>query len=542
MAEHPVPVSLHELVRLALPVGTTFALGKSQRGRAVEWSTIVGLPLRGEAMVDAGDFVFCAVRSADPNWEKALGYLAKTQVAAVGTTDRLPPAMIEKANRLGLALVLLPEGSSVREAHRSALTLLINRQAQVAQRAAQVYEHLVRLSAEGVALDGLARAIAEMTGKTVLVQDKRLTPIAECPAAGIQPVWPAVLAELSQFETLPEGWADRRAAAGIRAVMHQAVGDGLARLITPVAVGHLARGYLSVIGGAEDFDSFDALVVEQGAAACALEMSKAKAISEATKSLRGDFVDAVLAGAIPPQEIQRWAQRIGHDITAPHTAVIFAWPEGAGLSLRRLETIVNGEIGLGRVSALLRVSEGEVAAFVVLDPADPLKTARGFAQAVHNQAHGEHPKTGLLCGIGRPALQVADWRTSYKEAGQALAAARRLGERGPLYFGDLSVHRLLFQLEGHPDLDTFVEETLGALIDYDKAHHSNLLQTLSAYFANGGNLSQTAEALFVHRNTLQYRMERIAQISALDLANPETKLAVHLALKAYRLLHPEGEG
>jgi purine catabolism regulator len=296
------------------------------------------------------------------------------------------------------------------------------------------------------------------------------------------------------------------------------------------------------VGGAEELDSFDALAVEQGAAAYALEMSKAKAVSEATKRLRGDFVDAVLAGAIPPREIQRWARRIGHDISAAHAVVVSAWSESASLSLRRLETIVNGEIGLGRVAALVRSGEGEVAAFVVLDPTDPLKTARGFAQAVHAQAQREYPKAALLIGIGRPAMNINQWRTSYKEAGQALAAARRLGEREPLYFGDLSVHRLLLQLEGNPDLEQFVDETLGALIAYDKAHHSNLLHTLSAYFANGGNLSQTAEALFVHRNTLQYRMERINQISALDLNNPETKLAVHLALKAYRLLRPEADG
>ena len=94
MEDHPVPVTLYELVRLALPVGAAFAAGESEKGRSVEWSTIVGLPLRGEAMVDAGDFVFCAVRSADPNWDKVIGDLAKAQVAAVGTADPLPRSAI----------------------------------------------------------------------------------------------------------------------------------------------------------------------------------------------------------------------------------------------------------------------------------------------------------------------------------------------------------------------------------------------------------------------------------------------------------------
>ena len=53
-----------------------------------------------------------------------------------------------------------------------------------------------------------------------------------------------------------------------------------------------------------------------------------------------------------------------------------------------------------------------------------------------------------------------------------------------------------------------------------------------------GNLSQTAERLFIHRNSLLYRMERIHQIAGIDMNNPDTRLAVHLALKIRRMLRP----
>jgi purine catabolism regulator len=51
-------------------------------------------------------------------------------------------------------------------------------------------------------------------------------------------------------------------------------------------------------------------------------------------------------------------------------------------------------------------------------------------------------------------------------------------------------------------------------------------------------LSQTAEKLFIHRNSLLYRMERISQIAGLDMSNPDTRLAVHLALKIRKMLYP----
>ena len=62
------------------------------------------------------------------------------------------------------------------------------------------------------------------------------------------------------------------------------------------------------------------------------------------------------------------------------------------------------------------------------------------------------------------------------------------------------------------------------------------IHTLEAYFEHNGNLSQTAEALFIHRNTLMYRMERIAAITRLKLDKPENRLSFQLALRIYRML------
>jgi PucR family transcriptional regulator, purine catabolism regulatory protein len=540
----PTPISLAQIVRLALPIGTKIRPATAEsRTREVRWAVVVGVPMRRDVMVEQGDLVFCAVRSDDPQWIDSLDQLIAAGAAAVAINVVPPQAMLKKADSAKVPIVVLPEGANLREAHRETLTLITNHDAHIAQLTAKSYHWFAQLAAESKGLEAIAGAMASLTGHHVVVQDKRLTPAAVVDPEEGGDKWLRLMDEIGGVETLPPGWADRKqVAASSITVERQHLKSGHTRMVTPIVVGRLARGYVSIVTtDDEELDALDELVIEQGAAACGLEMSKAKAVSEATKRLRGDFLDAVLAGAIPPQEIKRWAERIGHDIIAPHAQIIFAWPDVSNApSIRRLETIVNGEISAGRASALVRVSENEVATFVALGADGSLKSARALAQAVCEQAAKEYPKIKLLCGLGRPATSVAGWHVSYKEAGQAVATARRMGESGPLFFGDLSVHRLLFQLEGHPELTAFCNETLGALIDYDKAHNSSLIQTLAAYFAHHGNLSQTAEALFIHRNTLQYRMDRIAEISGFDLDNPETRLAVQLAIKAYRLLHPQG--
>jgi len=161
--------------------------------------------------------------------------------------------------------------------------------------------------------------------------------------------------------------------------------------------------------------------------------------------------------------------------------------------------------------------------------------ALALAEAVRKAAAGEYPKIEIYAGLGRPAGDLPDWKDSYREASQALSMAARLREQKPLYFGDLSVYRLLFQLEGNPELEAFCREALGPLLEYEGG--GDLLETLEAFCERLGNLSQTAEKLFIHRNSLLYRMERISQIAGLDMNNPDTRLAVHLALKVRKMLN-----
>lgn len=95
---------------------------------------------------------------------------------------------------------------------------------------------------------------------------------------------------------------------------------------------------------------------------------------------------------------------------------------------------------------------------------------------------------------------------------------------------------MILSLSDREKLIDFYSRTLGPLLDYDMRQHADLIKTLEAFFACHGNLSQTAEMLIVHRNTLLYRMNRINEIAQIDLERPEIRLALHLALTIRRLL------
>ncbi|MBI3966019.1 MAG: helix-turn-helix domain-containing protein [Chloroflexi bacterium] len=94
---------------------------------------------------------------------------------------------------------------------------------------------------------------------------------------------------------------------------------------------------------------------------------------------------------------------------------------------------------------------------------------------------------------------------------------------------DLKV--ILDLLGQRPEALEFRQELLGPLIEYDQKHKSDLVRTLDAFLVSGGSPTAAAERLGLHRNTLLYRLRRIAEVSKLDLEDAEVQLSLYLALR-----------
>jgi DNA-binding PucR family transcriptional regulator len=89
--------------------------------------------------------------------------------------------------------------------------------------------------------------------------------------------------------------------------------------------------------------------------------------------------------------------------------------------------------------------------------------------------------------------------------------------------------RLLEDLAGSPDLAPF-GELVRPLVEHDRQRRSDLVRTLRVYFATGANASEAADRLFLHRNSLLYRLERIQRLTGLDLKDPGARLVLQLGL------------
>jgi purine catabolism regulator len=513
-------VTVYDVLRLAMPMGTLLAAGATGVTHQVTWVATLRATPPVFADVRGGELVVLSIESAqtiDPRLtlDVMLRRLAQAPVAAVAVQGTVSDADLEVADRVALPLLHVPDDADLREVERETKRLITDFEAQLERRGAQLYNTLTQRSLDLHSEHALLQTLVDHTGQSFA---------AYAPNGDLRLQMAHGQAQLALQSLRPT-------AAGEQVLLNQQI------WIKPISPSEnqqsLPSGYVAIAG--TRLDDWDRLALQQGAAALALVAAREQAVMAVEERLRGDFLSMVLSGqpGDPVVLLQR-GQELGYDVKQPHVAVLVAMDRTASSAvLSRIISSMQSELGRRNIAAPLLRRETSVLCMMPLGSNGT--RPRDVADALHDRLRGDYP--GVVLALGNPAQSLIEWSRSFKEAEQALVLGQQLfGAERVLAFSDLGVYRLMVLLRESPELWTFYRETLAALVEYDRKQQGELLKTLEAYFNHLGNLRATSEALHVHRNTLLYRLERIEQISGLDLSNAEEHFALWLALRAHRVL------
>lgn len=538
---------LGDIIRIALPLEAEVYASDEALRQDVNWVSIILTRNDIASQMEKGDILLVPSEVQQRTTAQQLRQLvqeaASQGASAIIFRSKIPKEVLkwrsDSTQSAELPLICV-KNISLRNTHKEITSLLLDRQNQISERGMQLYRQLSEMSREGDSLQNMANLMGKLTGKIVVIQDKRLEIQAIAyPSGAIKLDEGTLRNALSDKDNLPAVLRNRKAAAKANRTHWQQLlfpHHNAARLLSPIISGDRARGYLSIIGLEGEIDLLDTTAVEQGAAACALEMAKAKAVSEAKKALRGNFLEGLLAGTIPEREVERLAARLDHDTEQPHAVLTFRWRDSRNISIRRIETTLNWLLSTHNRPTLIHIYGGShVVAFCALPDTEEPKQAIQLAHRLRDQLASDYPNAKLSAGLSGIVTTLTQWPQAYQDALQAMGVGERLNLQEVVEFNSLGIYRLLGQLDDVSAVREFCDEVIGPLVNYDRDHRSSLVLTTEQYFNHHGNVSQTAESLFIHRNTLLYRLERIQDLTGHDLNQSDMRLALHLALKLWQL-------
>jgi GAF domain-containing protein len=278
----------------------------------------------------------------------------------------------------------------------------------------------------------------------------------------------------------------------------------------------------------------------------------------AKKNLVKGFFDELLHGTYESEDsLRQRANFLGCDLAKPHlvalielTQVEDEYVEHTGTApenvtsptedehlvfYMRLSTMLRRRISDTFPGSLIYENENLLTCMICLSKDPTASRSKTWLRDVGRQMRSEQ-HVRLSIGVGNPCHTISDYRRGFAEANEALQMGQTLNrEGGVTHFNDLGVYRYLYKIAKMDDLRDMYQDQVAGIAHYDHRKGTELLDTLETYLECAGNLTRTSNRLFVHRNTLIQRLERLQSLCEIDLQERSNWLTLQVAIKVYKL-------
>jgi DNA-binding PucR family transcriptional regulator len=328
-----------------------------------------------------------------------------------------------------------------------------------------------------------------------------------------------------------------RSPAEERSLLSQ--GEGVSS--SPLRVADTVVGTLHMRAKAEPTASMRRLLLT----IIASEVERVRAPDRASETASGDFLRAILRRELTD----------GEALLERARELSLAIEEGASMLVARAHPQAPTDEGWrGRVRAVAErgaraVATRSIAALsdreeiqgaevLVLVPGGDDALAARAAEAVKHEMEASLAGYTFALGRSRVAAEPSELPRAASEALLAANVAEGSADSAALAFEQTGAYRLLLSAmsENPSELQRFYAETVEPLVAYDEQYETDLVRTLETFLEADGNVAGTAQRLFTHRHTIYYRLERVRELSGLDVSSSDGREKLSLGLKSMRVL------
>ena len=462
--------------------------------------------------------------------------------------DNIPQAIIEAGDRLGVPIIEIDNELSYLDIMTPLMEVMLTRRGSETESDDALLQWLTELAMGGKGLPALIDALGQATGnKVTIATDIRL-----------EHVTPELLdAERLSRTERHELKTARRSIRMVRPLE----GAPTDCIVTPLMINEELQGYTTCWSTARAFVQRDYAILDRAVPLLAMEFLKAITRADVEQTYKDDFLSDVLAGQLPDvEETVAKAARFGCDLRRSYQVIVVSHSDndseagGAGSVeayrwqelRRRLVQATEELLSYQEYETIVTVRKQLLVVLVACGGEGATGEGRqastgglGVARQLCDALTARFREYTFRAGVGRLYEQVRGIAVGYAEAVKSLELGARLNAGSAVRYEDLTMYRLLDQVADRSELERLHGETVGPLASYDDSHGANLLQTLTAYFAANCGMADTAERLFVHTNTIKYRLQKIEQLTSYSVHDAEQRLLLQVGLKIGELLQAE---
>ena len=160
------------------------------------------------------------------------------------------------------------------------------------------------------------------------------------------------------------------------------------------------------------------------------------------------------------------------------------------------------------------------------------ETLNGIKKDHYKKLQDILDKNQMSCGISQIFSNIKQVSKYFRQSTRAIDIARKKGQSNTIiYYENYAIIDLIREIDNNMELSDYCHSAVIRLKDYDKIHNTEYLNSLYTYIINAGNIVSSAEALFIHRNTMSYRMGKIQEIVNIDLTDQDQLMSLFFSYK-----------
>jgi purine catabolism regulator len=553
--------TVRDAMRLTL-AGAKLVAGSGGLDHPIEWVRLMETP---EVQPRAGDLMFTTGFPIKDNPEAQIRLVRRiAESGGAGLVVRplpyirkLPPEMLSEADRLNVPLFTVGADVALIDLMTPLLERIINAEHWRLKRSMEIHRRFTELVLDGKGVNEICRTLAELLESAVVVEDASFHLLAHAGGSTDphrketilrQGTPQRVLFDPQIQRTLREVEA-KRGPVKVPAFPH--LGMSRERLIAPILAANQVLGYISILDHPPHNEELAFMAIEQAALVLALSVAKERELSEVEGRVRGEFLEDLLHGTYGEEAAaQRRARHLGYPLQGSHIVMLVDIDDFRGFNKTRqisedaIQALkreflrrVTGVVRISYSRALVQGRSDQVVSLLPLGTEGGDYQVRAHALGLQIQQAITEWKPGFTVSVGfsGPAEAPTGVAGSLREVTSVMESLARFKRWSQVVaVPELGLTGLLAAVTDERLVD-YSRRHLGPLIEHDTSRKGNLVATLRAYLETGEQ-QQAAHRLRVHPNTLRYRLDRIREISGVDLEDPETRLNLAVALRVQALL------
>ncbi|WP_339161875.1 PucR family transcriptional regulator [Siminovitchia sp. FSL W7-1587] len=140
----------------------------------------------------------------------------------------------------------------------------------------------------------------------------------------------------------------------------------------------------------------------------------------------------------------------------------------------------------------------------------------------------------FLIGMSKANHMLTDAYEAFQQARQVIEVAQITESITDPFYEHIGIFRILLNVKNNQTIHSLIQDYVGEVLKHDQQNGAELLKTLKAYLNNNGSKQATANELFIHRQTVNYRVEQLHELLG-DFMDPDRRICIEVALRAYEL-------